>query len=179
MIEIRVSPSGRQVDLQIAENRGLLTYRDINDRAAPVLEGTSPAALLVLIPRMMRAREFEDLINGLPALRAVMASMSRVAIVTNTPPVDWLAQLKDQFSAQELRHFLVADKRRADRWLDAADTHAAETKKATTAEAAAAEAQPSGGRVAEEGGDSAGVYELDSDLDVSGDEEIDDWFVKS
>lgn len=167
MIRVDLSPSGRRLQLELGPHRGQMTWRDVNDRAKALLTAAQPVAFLVRVPDMPRAREFADMMQALPAIRAVLVSVRRVAIVTDTPPVDCLSQLRDQFPAQDLRLFSVAEERRAVQWLDASPA-AAKGLKAAASEVGASE----------QAADSDdGVYHLG---DESGeDSDIDDWFVKS
>lgn len=184
MIELELSPSGQLATLRIGGHRGRMTWRDINDRAAARLQAASELrGLRIEAPQMPRPRELSDMLACLPALREAALRCQRIAVISDTPPIEFLGFLREHFEGCELRHFGSSSARQAAQWLDAATAAPAAAGRPVPRPAAAvasAAADPLAD-VLDDGADNPAVeqdavYTLDED-DAAADDEIDDWFV--
>ncbi|MGJ8668236.1 MAG: hypothetical protein ACSHXK_02000 [Oceanococcus sp.] len=167
MIKLDLNPPGTLAYLSLGGGRGDVTYRDINERAAARLaRAEGLCGLRIDAPSMPRPRQLLDVLEHLPALADAAARIRRVAVLSDTPPNEFLDLVRDHFSACEVRHFSVNAQRAADHWLSLAD-----------ASAAADPVEPQQSDAANSNQDDV-VISLD-ESEVIVDDEIDDWFVKS
>lgn len=184
MITLDLNPPGTLARLHIGAGRGDATYRDINQRgAARLAAATDLRGLRIEAPVMPRQRQLLGLLQHLPALREAMARIARVAVLSDSPPSEYLPVLRDWFDGCEVRHFAAAASRAADHWLDnAGDAEkpappaaavAPVARPETTAETLVSSELPPDPVQPDEG-----VIVLD-DTDSALDDDIDDWFVKS
>ncbi len=184
MIKLELNPPGTVACLSIGHGRGDASYRDINDAGAAQLAAADQlCGLRIDAPAMPRPRQLLDLLEHLPALRDAASRIQRVAVLSDSPPREFVPVLRGHFEASEVRHFSAAASRAADQWVQSAN-EAEEAGPEAPAPAAAtvvADLQLDDGLVDEASGPSPDddIITLDDDAASSVDDEIDDWFVKS
>lgn len=179
-----LNPSGTVARLSLGSGRGTATYHDRNRRSAVRLAAADDLrGLRIDAPNMPRQRELLALLQHLPALREAGAGIRRVAVLSNSPPSEFLPVLRQWFGC-EVRHFSATGTRAADHWLE----QAGESATSATAPVAATSAAPTAESALDEdrvGLPAASLAEDDvivlddEEAGASADDDIDSWFVKN
>ncbi len=168
MINIQVNPQAGVLTLNIDEPLASANMRMLSDRAeADVARSNGLRGMIIAAPQFPNWRDLSALFDKLRSLQAYRSALARIAVVTESSPLEFAGQLAGYFPGAEIDRFSAQRLERAQAWVEGET--AGEGDAVVMADEAPVAFDPDM--------DHTGEVELEALEAGTGSGEEDDWFV--
>lgn len=172
MINIQINPHAGVLTLNIDQPLASANMRMLSDRAeADVARSDGLRGMIIAAPQFPAWRELSALFDKLRSLQAYRSALARIAVVTESSPMEFVGPLAGYFPGAEIDRFSAQRMERAEAWVSGAAPGEGDAVVMADEEApVTVDADPSSM-------DNTGEVELEALEAGSGSGEEDDWFV--
>ncbi len=118
MINIQINPHAGVLRLNIDQPLASANMRMLSDRAeADVARANGLRGMIIAAPQFPAWRELSALFDKLRSLQAYRSALARIAVVTESSPMEFAGQLARYFPGAEIDRFSAQRLDRAEAWV--------------------------------------------------------------